>query len=364
MNDSDRASGQIRAPRPRPRAVRRAILLAAVVLLGPVLAAALSGPALAAGEAADVDRSAIQDDSNPRADYWREVREGEAGYTTAAGPERGVLIQSAGQVWREIRNGPVITWGAWGLALILLAIGLFHIIFGTAKLASRSGRTIVRWTGFERFLHWSVALLFIVLAITGFSLLFGRSVLIPLMGLDAFGAYAAFSKALHDYATPFFIVGLVLMLVLWLSQNFPKSYDLEWLREGGGYFRKTHPPAGFVNAGEKIWFWLLLVFGIAVIISGLVLLTPNYEWTRYANQVSNIVHGISALVLTGFVFGHIYLGTLGNEGSFEGMWTGKVDENWAKQHHSVWYREVMEHGEAASRSRDDTVGGSSPVGST
>jgi len=340
------------------------LVFVAVFCCGLAGSLPVSPAALAAEQSAAADQNANpKEDVNPRSEYWRQVRDSDKGYTTGIGPERGVLIQSQGQVWREIRNGPVMTWGAWGIALIVLAIGVFHIVFGGAKLESRSGRTIVRWTGFDRFLHWSVAVLFIILALTGLSLLFGRSVLIPLLGLDGFGTWAAFCKAVHNYLSPFFIVGLVLMLLTWIGQNIWRSYDLQWLKEGGGYFRKTHPPAGFANAGEKIWFWLLFVFGIALIVSGLLLLTPNFDWTRNANQISNVVHGVSSLVLIGFVFGHIYLGTLGNEGSFEGMWTGRVDENWAKQHHSVWYAHLQEEGSAPD-SRPAPVTESRPVAST
>jgi len=325
-----------------------ALWAALIVVLGSMVLPLTSYVWVAVSTAQEAPE-ARDDASNPRSDYWRDVREGSEGYTAVSGQGMDVLIQSGGQVWREIRMGPVITWGAWGIIGILVAIAVFHLIFGGAKLESRSGRKVLRWPLFDRIVHWWVAVLFVILAITGLSLLFGRSALIPLLGLEGFAAYAAVAKPIHDYLSPLFIIGLVVMLLMWIGQNFPKSYDFVWLRKGGGYVGKTHPPAGFVNAGEKIWFWLLFIFGIVLMVSGFYLLFPNLGFDRNEMQWATISHGISALALTGFVFGHIYLGTLGNEGSFEGMITGEVDENWARQHHSVWYEELKREGRAPAR---------------
>lgn len=278
--------------------------------------------------------------------FWKEARRGNAGYTAVQGQETDVLIQSGGQLWREMRGGWIIAYSGWILLAIIAAIVIFQLVVGTAKLDSRSGVKITRWTLFERVMHWYTAVLFIILAITGLSVLLGRELLIPLIGKEAFAAYAAVARPIHDYLALFFTVGLVLLIVPWIGQNIPRSYDWTWFRRGGGYVgSKGHPPAGFVNAGEKIWYWLLFFGSIALIISGVFLLFPNFGWTRETMQLSNIVHAVSGVLLTGFALGHIYLGTLGNEGSFEGMWTGEVDADWARQHHSVWYEEVKEHGD-------------------
>jgi len=285
--------------------------------------------------------AAFKNDTNPRSEYWRSVREGMKGDTTVKGQETNELIENGGQSWRELRNGPVTTYGAWLIGLVVVALLVFHTVVGRAKLENRTGQTVVRWTGFERTLHWYVAILFILLAISGLSIMYGRAVLIPVMGPHAFASYAEFSKLIHDYLSLLFVLGLVVMLILWLRENFFTKHDWEWIKAGGGYFMKgEHPHAHKVNAGEKIWFWILFVAGIALMISGIVLLLPNLGTERDTMQSANIVHGISALILSAFVLGHIYLGTLGNEGSFEGMLKGEVDEAWAKQHHDLWYEEV------------------------
>ncbi len=286
------------------------------------------------------DEAAENAGKNPRSEYWREVRESERGYTAVRGQETNVLIQSRGETWRELRNGPVKIVGAIMVVGILLALLAYHLKTGGAKLEQRTGRKVHRWSMTDRVLHWYTAVLFIVLAITGLSLLWGRSVLIPVLGKEGFAAWANLAKPVHDYVALAFTAGLAIMLIKWFHHNLPASYDREWLRRGGGYFGAGHAPAGFANAGEKIWYWLLVVGGLALVISGFYLLFPNFGFERAAMQTSNIVHGLIALVLTAGVLAHIYLGTLGAEGALEGMVTGEVDEGWARQHHGIWLDEV------------------------
>jgi formate dehydrogenase subunit gamma len=278
---------------------------------------------------------------NPRAEYWREVRYGAQGYSAVTGPEANVLIQDSGENWRQLRNGPASTIAAWLMAAVVLGLGLIQIFKGTWKLDHRTGRTITRWSAFDRFIHWGLTISFLLLALTGLGLLFGRHVLMPLMGKEAFGAIAAVSKPIHDYASPFFIAFLVLMVVAWMKYNFFKSYDLEWFKKVGGYLTREHVPAGFNNAGEKVWYWFLTLVGLVVVVSGLFMLTPNFGWSRTTMQWSSLFHIASAIGLICFSFVHMYLATIGNEGTLEAMVGGEVDERWAQLHHDVWYDEVM-----------------------
>ena len=304
----------------------------------------------------DAVHAEFSNGSNPRSEYWREVRQGTAGYTTVKGQETGELIENSGQNWRQVRNGPVATLGAWMIGIVVALLVLFHLTAGKAKLEQRTGRKIPRWTVFERTLHWFVAVLFILLAITGLSLLYGRAVLIPVVGYDAFAAYAQFAKWTHDYLSLLFVVGLIVMLAIWFSDNFFTKVDWEWFKKGGGYIGKGHGSAYKVNAGEKVWFWILFVAGIGLMISGVVLLLPNLGFERGTMQGANLVHAVTALVLSGFALGHIYLGTIGNEGTFEGMISGEVDEAWAKQHHDLWYKETGGKGAAAEGGEQHAAG--------
>ena len=195
------------------------------------------------------------EDSNPRANYWRAVRGGNQGYTSVQGQETDVLMQEGGQNWRQWRNGPIAGIGGWGLFLVVLAIVVFFGLKGPVPLEhGRSGQTVARWSTANRVLHWFTAILFIVLAITGLSMLFGRAVLIPLLGPQGFAAWAALSIGLHNYAGPAFSIGVLLMLVFWARYNLPAKGDWQWLSQGGGFFGNgKNKPAGRINAGEKIF---------------------------------------------------------------------------------------------------------------
>jgi len=291
---------------------------------------------------------------NPRANYWREVRGGASGYT-ADKDVNGVLIQSAGQNWRELRNGPIITIGALGMLLALLAIAFFHYRKGGVKLERpRSGRSIERWTAFERFIHWSTAVLFVIMGITGLSTLYGRLVLIPVLGKDGFAAYASVAKILHNYLGILFVICIAIMVAMWMKNNVFKKVDREWLKSGGGLFGGGHASAEKVNGGEKLWYWLIASAGIVVCLTGLVMDFPNFGWGRGTMQLSNLIHAVLALIWIAVAFGHIYIGTLGTEGSLEAMTTGKVDEEWAKQHHDLWYEEVS--GQPAGEAKREPTG--------
>lgn len=313
-----------------------------------VAAAGMLLPLTAYVWTAAVQAQEATDGTNPRSDYWRDVREAAPGYTAVRGQETDVLIQSRGQTWRELRNGPVTVLGAIMVVGMLLALAAYHLKTGGAKLEHRTGRKILRWAVSDRVLHWYTAVLFIILAITGLSLLWGRYVLIPVFGKEGFAAWASLAKPVHDYLSLAFTAGLVVMLLKWFHHNVPASYDREWFKQAGGYFGGGHPPAGFANAGEKMYYWVLVFGGAALVISGFYLLFPNLGFERAAMQNANIIHGASALVLCTAVIAHIYLGTLGSEGALEGMINGEVDEGWARQHHNVWLEELQQGGARAA----------------
>lgn len=287
----------------------------------------------------------VQDGENQRANFWRAVREGNAGYTAVQGQEANVFIQNGGENWRALRNGPVKFYGSILLIVMLVAIFSFHAIKGSSPIKNgRSGLTVERWTIFERTIHWYTAALFLIMMITGLSLLFGRYALIPVMGKDAFAAYATFAKQMHNYLGPFFALGLLIEIVMWLRFNFPKKEDIEWFLKGGGLFGDAHPHAGRMNGGEKLWFWILATVGIAMIGAGFVLNFPNYGQTRDVMQLAHLIHVGTSMVVMAVALGHIYIGTIGSEGSLEGMVTGRVDTEWAKQHHDLWYEELLDKG--------------------
>ena len=322
-------------------------LLRACGLALAVFAMAGSGAALAqTGSSSDPRAQAQQERRTAQpgnnAPVWEQVRSGNQGYTSLPGREMGVLVQSGGVTWRQIRNGPVTFYGGWLLVLVFLAIAGFYGTKGGLKLHGQpTGRKIERFNGFERVTHWTVAITFVVLALTGLIMLFGKHVLLPVIGYTLFAWLTALGKNLHNFISPLFIVSLLVMIVLFIRDNWPRGYDWQWLAKAGGLFTGAHVPSGRFNAGEKGWFWVgVVALGIVVSVSGLVLLFPNFDQTRATMQTYWVWHVSAAIIFMALSLGHIYMGTVGVEGAYDSMRHGHVDETWAREHHEYWYNEL------------------------
>lgn len=302
-------------------------------------------------------------DDNPRADTWGDAREGASGTTAASGPyTTNSLIANGGENWRNLRNGPVATFTPWLMALSLLALGLLYLTAGPHRIEGPlSGRKVKRWAGWERTMHWFVAVTFIILAITGLSLLFGRAVLIPVLGHEGFAAWAVAAKWLHNVVGPFFTVGILLMLLTWARNNLFNRTDVQWFRKGGGIFTGQHVSAGKLNGGEKAWYWFVVIIGGGfVCTTGLILDFPNFGQSRETMQLASLIHAVLAILWIAIAFGHIYLGVVGAKGALEGMTTGYVSEEWAREHHDLWLEEVRRSGEPVAGSESPS-GGDGPA---
>jgi formate dehydrogenase subunit gamma len=258
-------------------------------------------------------------------------------------PPLSVLQQPEGRDWRTFR----IQWVYWIATAVILAtiaaLAAFFFWRGRIRIESgRSGRWVPRFNSLERVVHWTTAVSFVVLALTGLVVIFGRYLLIPLMGHGAFTPLAEASKTLHNYSALPFVVGIVLMLVLWIRDNFPERADLEWLRQGGGMFAKDtsfHPETGRFNAGQKLIFWAVVGGGLLLTISGYMLMAPLAFTGVVGMQVAHGIHALLSVLLIAIIIAHIYLGTVGMEGAFDAMGRGEVDENWAREHHRGWYQQ-------------------------
>jgi formate dehydrogenase subunit gamma len=341
---------------------RRAYLFSFLAIMILSLSAPFSGLLMVHAQQGAIAEKGFEGATNPRSEYWREVREGAGGYTSASGPYvTNDLIQNGGENWRALRNGPVATYGAWLLGIAFIAVAGYYLIKGAVKLHARSGMTVERWNSLERTLHWVTAITFVLLAITGLSLLYGRAVLIPVIGKDAFAAYAQAAKWVHNTSGVVFAISLVLFLLKLLPISMPEKGDLKWLMKGGEYFGAHDvPPAGKSNPGEKIWYWSLATIGLAMVVSGLIWNFPMwFDFTREGMQIIHLIHVTAALVIMAMSLGHIYLGTLGTEHTLKGMLSGRVDTEWAKQHHGKWYKELQEKG---VKPEPAETGGGAPMG--
>ncbi len=263
------------------------------------------------------------------------------GRVTIPDDKSATLVQPQGRNWQERMEGPVKRWGGWYLVGMLVVLGLFYAIRGRIRVEHGfSGRTIERFTPVERFTHWLTATAFIILGLTGLNIRFGRSVLLPLMGDDAFSWVSQYGKIVHNFTSFAFMLGILMMVVLWIRHNFWSSEDARWIAAGGGMFKRgVHPPARKFNFGQKVIFWSVVGIGVALSWTGVEMLFLGGVVAQTEMQPTIFWHSILAIILIGVIFAHIYIGTLGMEGAFDAMGTGQVDENWAKEHHSLWAAE-------------------------
>jgi formate dehydrogenase subunit gamma len=267
------------------------------------------------------------------------------GRITIPDEKAATLIRPAGRDWRAFHQGTMQTVGAIAVVGIVALLVVFYIVRGRIRIdAGRAGRTITRFGSFDRFVHWITAGCFLILAFSGLNLTFGKSLLLPLIGPDSFTAFSAFGKLAHNYLAFPFMLGLLLMFIVWVRDNIPNGGDLAWLSSGGGLLGKGHPPAERFNAGQKAVFWMVILGGAALSVSGVYLLFPYSAGGVLNLQFWNSVHGIVGLLLMAAMLAHIYIGSIGMEGAFDAMGSGEVDLNWAKEHHSLWVEQEIRRG--------------------
>jgi formate dehydrogenase subunit gamma len=252
----------------------------------------------------------------------------------------GVLEQPAGRDWREFRNVTLRWVGGIAILGIIAVLVIFYLTRGMVRLeGGRSGRSIVRFSAFERFVHWMTATCFVILAVSGLNITFGRPLLLPLIGFEAFSEWSQWAKYAHNYLSFPFTIGVVAIFLMWVGGNIPNKVDIDWLKRGGGMVGHDHPPAYRFNAGQKAIYWIVVVGGTAVAVTGYELMFPFYLSGIEGMQLAQVVHSIVAVLFVAAMLAHIYIGTIGMEGAFEAMGTGTVDVNWAREHHSLWLDE-------------------------
>ena len=325
------------------------------------------------------------------ADIWRAVRQGQEFTVSIPDKKAGIMIQSEGENWRNARNGPVTNFGGWMIIGVIILLAAFFGLRGRIRIDSGfSGKLIQRFNSLERFAHWLTAGSFIVLGLTGLNImygryLFGKSVESPgdFSGLHQFFAFTAYyGKLAHNYIAFAFMLGVVMIFLLWVKDNIPRGIDLKWLAVGGGLFSKNvHPPAKKFNAGQKLIFWTVILGGTTISVSGLILMfpftiglfAPTFEVLNVFGlnlptdlsvieemQLSQLWHAVVGVVMIAIIIAHIYIGSMGMEGAWDAMGSGMVDENWAREHHGLWVAEVK--GEAPPPDHSGDTGSKKAAG--
>ena len=316
---------------PAAQAVAPAPLAAAPV--APATETAKAAPTLPAGSTA-----AIGWNQPPK---WSDVEQ-KPQYASVPGREMNVLVEADGHWWRSIRNGPVTFYGGIALLIVPVLLLLFYAIKGSIKLHDKpTGRLIERFNSAERMAHWTMAISFVILALTGLLTLFGKYVLLPVLGAPAYSWVLAISVPIHNFVGPLFAFSIIVAFFIYVKDNFMSREDFVWLSKFGGMLSDKEIPSGRFNGGEKVWFWLgVVLLGTAVTASGVIMLFPNWNTARELMAQANLIHAIGAILFSCMALAHIYLGTIGTEGAYQGMREGVVDETWAKEHHELWYDDV------------------------
>ncbi|MEP1611662.1 MAG: formate dehydrogenase subunit gamma [Roseobacter sp.] len=303
-------------------------------------------------------------------ELWRGLRFDRADISTQVQhPAASVLIQDTGMWWLNVREGPLSTYGPGLLLGMMGLLAVFFLIRGRIRIdGEKTGRTILRFKSIERFSHWLLAGSFILLGITGLVTLIGRKFLIPAFGHDAFSTIAIASKWVHNNVSWAFMLALVMVFLLWVVHNLPDRSDINWVLKGGGIFGGGHPPAKKFNAGQKLIFWSVIVLGASISASGLSMLFPfelpmfgptfaklnaigvpgwfgmaplNADLAPHTEmQFAQLWHAVVSFVLMAIIIAHIYIGSVGMEGAYDAMGSGEVEEQWAREHHSLWVEEV------------------------
>jgi formate dehydrogenase subunit gamma len=221
---------------------------------------------------------------------------------------------------------------------------------------------LLRHPVYTRALHWTVALFFFLALFTGFALylpwLFRW--ITPIFG------GGQLTRTLHPYFGVAFVFFFAFQVLNWLRPMLWTAADSRWMRNikqiASGEEKMDPPETGFFNAGQKLLFWEIVCGCIAYIITGTILWAGARTFGAMAVAISYVIHDISAIVMLGGIFIHIYQSTFGEPGTFEAMVRGAVSEAWAWTFHPAWYKQVTgrDPQEAYEEARRQMTSGGKP----
>ena len=201
----------------------------------------------------------------------------------------------------------------------------------------RGRRELQRYTAGERLNHWTVGILFILLALSG--LAFFHPAFFPLTMLFGGGPW---TRILH----PWFGVGLAvfftLMALRFWKLNLVQRQDIAWLKAMPAFMAgDSHhmPEQDKYNGGQKLLFWGLVLSVLVLLVSGLGMWRSMLSLPIFWVRVASIVHAVAAVAMIGLIMLHIYA-AIWTEGTIRAMTWGTVTRAWARYHHPIWFRRM------------------------
>jgi len=195
---------------------------------------------------------------------------------------------------------------------------------------------------FERVVHWCLALSCFLLCLTGMGTMYHS-----LNFIGAVMGGMANLRMLHHYGGLFFSVSLLVAIaVFWKDAGrFSFKEDWPWIKEAGGFLWQVEhiPEVGKCNPGQKMFFLVIALGGMAMLTSGLIMWFPLSFGVELVRTMY-VVHSLGFLIIFAFVFVHLYLVTIGAPGSAPAMLTGWVTRGWLKKQHPKWLRQMEQDG--------------------
>ena len=199
---------------------------------------------------------------------------------------------------------------------------------------------ILRYTLMERVVHWAAALTY------GYVLLTGLAFYSPhLYWIATLLGGPATSRYWHPWVALVFMATLLWMLWAWRGDMRITAADREWSKEMEHYVKNEDeqlPPIDRFNLGQKYFFWVMLIAGFVLLVSGVALWIPEkIPWSmRAMRSAAILLHVAAALVTIGAFIIHVYMGTAVVRGGFTAIVRGEVSPAWAKMHHRLWYDRI------------------------
>ncbi|MDV7340236.1 NahK/ErcS family hybrid sensor histidine kinase/response regulator [Terasakiella sp. A23] len=246
-----------------------------------------------------------QEITNPRADFWRQVRDGMPGRVNIPDKDKGVLIRQGGNDWLATRSNVVANYGRQIIAVGLLLTLVFLFFTGRIKVLSGPvGWVLDKLVPLQKPAHWTAAVCFVLLGTTGLNILYGKRVLGPMMGREFFSDFSLLGKAIHNQASWIFMASIAIVMILKAREYLPG-----FVRERVS--RKTAMDRTRTTKSEKVLFWFAVMGTLIVAYSGATLLIPHDGNDLRQMQLFQLMHSFSALTLTGLIVGNVYLISVG-----------------------------------------------------
>ena len=217
---------------------------------------------------------------------------------------------------------------------------------GARRTFDRIGRTeayrgeLIRHPVYTRFLHWMVAVFFFLALFSGFG------IYLPWLFrwfAPIFGG-GPMARALHPWFGLGFVIFFGLQMLNWIAPMTWTKADTAWMKNirktMSGQEKMEPPETGFFNGGQKAQFWEIVVGSAIYLVTGIIMWAGAPTFGRWSVAISYVLHDLSAVIMLGGIFIHIYLSTIGEPGTFHAMTRGTVSEAWAWTFHPAWYEEV------------------------